>query len=170
MKTPPLLPEETLPRVLRTANTDGISVMAIAGFLALASAAGGDFHGAAIGLLVAAAGAIELHGAGLLRAGVARGMNWLLFSQPYLVVVLVGYAALRLYAYDPTLLREAMTPQMRASLAQQGWDEASFLHFVYTTTYVGLAIGTVLFQGGMALYYWRRRHAVVGALDLETEE
>ena len=168
MKTPPLLPEETLHRVLRVANFNGLSVMAISGMLALAAAATGDYRGAAIGLLVAAAGAIELHGAGLLRAGEARGTQWLIASQPYLLVVVLAYCALCLASYDPTALRRAMTSEMRASIAEAGYGEEHF-RMLYVTSYAVLAVGTFIYQGAMTLYYFRRRHAVTAALETEDE-
>jgi len=55
MKAPPLLPEETLLRVLRVARLDGLSVLVIAGVFALISALAGDGVGAVVGLLVAGA-------------------------------------------------------------------------------------------------------------------
>jgi hypothetical protein len=165
MKPPPLLPDETLHRVLRVANFDGISVLAIAGTLALASASVGDLFGAAIGLLVAAAGAIELHGAGLLRAGERRGMNWLIASQPYLAAVVLGYCALRLTSYDATLLRQAMTSDLRQSLADAGMEEEQFLRMVYTSSYAILAVGTLIYQGLMTLFYYKRRDAVIAAIE-----
>jgi hypothetical protein len=169
MKTPPLLPEETLHRVLRVANFNGMSVLAISGMLALAVASAGDYRGAAIGLLIAAAGAIELHGAGLLRAGEARGTQWLIASQPYLLVVVLGYCGLCLWSYDPAMLREAMTSDLRASLAQVGYSEERFLRMFYVTTYALLGIGTFIYQGAMTLYYFRRRRAVAAALEGEDE-
>lgn len=165
MKAPPLLPEETFARVVRVANLDGLSVMAIAGLLALAAASMRDFQNAAVGMLVAAAGAIELHGVALLRAGVARGMKWVLASQPYLLAVLLSYCALQLASYDPEPIRAVMTNEMRATLEQAGHTEEQFIRDVYTTVYVVLAIGTTLLQGGMTLYYWRRRDAVLAAID-----
>lgn len=170
MKAPPLLPEETLHRVLRVANVDGLSVLAIAGILALASASMGDWQGAAIGLLVAAAGAIELHGVGLLRAGDGRGMNWLVASQPYLLAMILVYCGLRWLSYDPALLRAALTSEMRAAIAQNGWTEEAFLRMVYMATYAVLAAGTALYQGGMTLYYLRRRSAVRTAVEGEAVE
>lgn len=164
MKAPPLLPEEAYSRVLRVANLDGLSVLAIAGMLALLAASMRDFHSAAIGMAIAAAGAIELHGAGLLRAGEARGMNWVLASQPYLWFVLMGYCALRLLTFDVEALRAALTPAMRATLAEAGYGEAEFLRNVYGMVYGALAIGTTLLQGGMTFYYVRRRQAVIAAV------
>ena len=169
MKTPPLLPEETLRRVLRVANMDGLSVMLIAGVLALAAAASGDYRGAAIGLLVAAAGAIELHGAGLVRAGERRGMQWVVASQPYLLLVLLGYCLLQLAHFDLSLLRAALTDEMRETIRQAGYTVDAFLRLVYRLTYLTLAFTTVIYQGGMTVYYLRRRGAVEAALDGDDE-
>lgn len=169
MKTPPLLPEETLHRVLRTATFDGWSVLVIAGVLALASAAAGSFWDTSIGLLVAAAGAIELHGVGLMRAGDSRGMRWVVASQPYLLVTILGYCALRMWSYDPALLREAMTSEMRGVLAQKGVTEER-LKNIYLVGYVVLALGTMIYQGGMTLFYYRRVAAVDAALASEWED
>lgn len=169
MKAPPLLPEETYFRVLRVAGMDGLSVMAVAGLLALAAAAMHDLPNAGVGLLVAAAGAIELHGVSLLRAGEERGMKWVLASQPYLLAVLLGYCAVRLASYDPAPLQVAMTPELRASLAEAGYSEDMFLRLAYRLVYVVLAVGTTVLQGGMTIYYWRRRAAVIVAVEGEPE-
>ena len=165
LKAPPLLPDETLHRVLRVANFNGLSVLALSGMLTLAIASTGDYHGAAFALLIAASGAIELHGAGLLRAGDVRGSRWLIASQPYLLVVMVGYCAIRLVNYDPALLRGAMTQEMKATLTQAGYEEERFLRMMYVTTYAVLAIGTIVYQGLLTAYYVRRRHAISAALD-----
>ena len=53
MRAPPLLPEETLFRVLRLARFNGLSVLGIAGFFAVISAAAQDVPGALVGVLVA---------------------------------------------------------------------------------------------------------------------
>lgn len=168
MKTPPLLPEETLHRVLRVANFNGLSVMALAGMMALAVASVGDYNGAAFALLVAASGAIELHGAGLIRAGEVRGTRWLIVSQPYLLVVMMAYCAIRLGTYDPEVLRTAMTSELKTALAQSGYEEERFLRLLYVTTYAVLAIGTLIYQGLMTAYYIRRRRAIESALQAES--
>src|SRR5678816_1370684 len=89
MQQPPLLPEETLARVLRLARFDGMGALVLGGMFALFAAAARDFPFAAIGLLAAGAGAVELHGAALLRQGDRRGMQWLVASQPYLLLVIL---------------------------------------------------------------------------------
>ena len=95
MKAPPLLPEETLIRVLRVARLDGLSVLVISGVFALVSALAGDGLGAVVGLLVAGAGAVELHGATLLEHGEPRGIDWLTGSQGFLLATIALYCALR---------------------------------------------------------------------------
>ena len=169
MKTPPLLPEETLHRVLRVANINGLSVLAVAGMITLAVASTGDYVGAAIGLSIAASGAIELHGAGLLRGGDSRGMRWLIVSQPYLLAVVLIYCGLRLMNYDPTVFDAAMTDDLRLALEQAGYEKERFFRMVYVGTYVILALATFIYQGLMTAYYARRREAVERALDEEEE-
>jgi hypothetical protein len=110
---PPLLPEETLIRVYRLARRDGLSVLMIAGAFALLTAAMGDRTGTAIGLLVSAAGAVELHGAHLLREGETRAMRWLIASQFYLMAVILAYCALRLLSFSPEFIDYALTPDLR---------------------------------------------------------
>ena len=169
MKTPPLLPEETLHRVLRVANINGMSVLAVAGMVTLAVASTGNWVGAAIGLSIAASGAIELHGAGLLRGGDSRGMRWLIASQPYLLAVVLIYCGLRLANYDPAVFDAAMTDELRLALEQAGYEKERFFRMVYVGTYTVLAIATFIYQGLMTLYYARRREAVERALDGEEE-
>lgn len=167
MKPPPFLPEETLLRVLRVARLDGMSVAAVAGVFALLAALAGDGLGAVIGLLVAGAGAIELHGATLLKHGEPRGMKWLVSSQVFLLVTVIGYCVLRLLHPGLEPLLAAMTDDMKASLETAGWTPEKFVSFVYNTTYYAVAVVTFFYQGGMALYYYRRRESVARALATE---
>ena len=164
MKAPPLLPEETLIRVLRVARLDGMSVLVIAGVFALISALAGDPVGAVIGLLVAGAGAVELHGATLLEHTDPRGMKWLVSSQLFLLATVIAYCALRLLHPAVEPLRGAITDDMKSQLEAAGWSQDEFIRFIYNTTYAAVAAVTLVYQGGMALYYFRRREAVTRAL------
>jgi hypothetical protein len=175
MKPPPFLPEETLHRTLRVATMEGLSVLVVAGIIALASAAAGDYAGTAAGLLVAAAGAIELHGAGLLRAGDGRGANWLVFSQPYLMAVILGICAWQLTHLDAQAIDELKAgahamygDSLSEKIAQTGMSEREYFRFVYHLTYWVVGAVTVGYQGFMTIYYVRRRDALVAAVE-ETE-
>jgi hypothetical protein len=161
---PPLLPAEALRRTVRLARLDGTTMLALAGVFALASASGKDVTGATVGLLVAGAGAIELHGATLLRHGAARGVNWLVASQLFLLVVVLAYVGQRLAHVDVTSMRVLLTEEQRTVIRQAGMTVDSFLATVYRIAYELVAAATVLYQGGMALHYLRRRGSIAAAL------
>jgi hypothetical protein len=171
---PPLLhAHEIFTRVVRIARFDGMSVLIVSGAFALLAAAIGDFRGAVIGVLIAGAGAMEMHGVGLLRHGDPGGMHWLVRSQIFLLITLLGYCALRLTHPDLESLHEGFKTAMHSPAMQQAWamqesmgmTEDRFLRQVYTLTYFSLAIATLIYQGGMAIFYVRRRDAVHQALE-----
>ncbi len=165
---PPLLPAETLYRLLRLARLDGTVVLALASAFALASALGGNRLEVLVGVLIAGAGALELHGAGLLRAGEVRGISWLVASQLYLLAAVLGYVGLRLMSFDPALINLIMTDTLRQRYLDAGLTHAQIdqvVEWSYYLTYAIVGVVTLLYQGGMALYYFRRRDAVAKALD-----
>jgi hypothetical protein len=181
VKKPPPLPSEVLRRVLRVARIDGVSVLGFAGACALVSASIRDVTGAVIGLVVAGAGAIELHGAALLRVGSFKGMRWLVSSQAYLMSAILGYAALKLQHPDLALMRRFMAhysaaagqdamDQFNAQLQAQGVTMDQALVGFLTLVYLALAFVTLVYQGGMIVYYMRRREAVAIALEEAEQE
>jgi hypothetical protein len=161
---PPLLPAFALRRVMHIARLDGLGVLTIAGLFALISALVHDQPGTAIGLAVAGAGAIELHGVTLLRHGAEKGMLWLVGSQLLLLVVILGYVGLRLSHVDVTMMRPLLSDAQQQVIVQSGLSVDSFLRLVYKGTYVLVGVLTVLYQGGLTIYYQRRRTAVAAAL------
>lgn len=168
MPQPPLLPEAILARVHRLAMLDGMGVVFFAGIYAIGSAADGIAMAAVIGLLGAAAGAMELHGAGLLRYGQPRGVSWLVASQPLLLGVIWAYCVYRLY-YNVEIppIPEFLEDAVRRASEQMAMSEAEYASFSYRTTYQVLAILSFFYQGGMTYYYFTRRHAVSRALGEE---
>jgi hypothetical protein len=167
---PPILPSETLRRVMRLARFDGLSVLIVAGGFALLSAASRDVSGSVVGLLIAGAGAIELHGVGLLKAG-QNGMRWLVSSQLYLMAVILAYCGFRLLRPDvawmlPYVTGEAAEPILQAA-QQQGMTVEQLLVGAMAMLYLMVAAVTLVYQGGMTIYYLRRRRAVEAALQEE---
>ena len=164
MQAPPLLPEETLARVLRLARFDGLGVLVLAGAFALLAAAAREPAFAAAGLAAAGAGAVELHGVSLLRHVDSRGLRWLLASQPLLLAAVWAYCALRLAASDSPPLPDELRPAVEATAAQLGLSTADYLRLVHRVTHGLVAVLAAAYQGGLCWYYWRRREPVRRAL------
>jgi hypothetical protein len=167
MQQPPLLPEETLARVLRLARFDGMGALVLGGMFALVAAAARDFPFATIGLLASGAGALELHGAALLRQGEPRGMRWLVASQPFLWFVILTYCALRLWLVEIPPVPEAFQGVFAASARQWNMSVEDYQRALNRITAFAVAAAATGFQGGMMLYYLRRRNAVQRALSAE---
>lgn len=165
MRAPPLLPEETLYRVVRFARFNGISALVVAGVFGLMCAASKDLPGATIGVLVAGAGALELHGVGLLQYGEKRGVAWLIGSQIYLLVIVLAYIGYRSQHLDLEAVRLVMSAEQRETIAAAGLDETEFLRIIATISNAIFGVITLLYQGGMALYYYRRRAPIAAALE-----
>ena len=167
MRQPPLLPEETLARVLRIAQFDGMTVLLLATFFAIVSAVNGHMPFAVVGLLGAGAGAIELHGAALLRHGDPRGMAWVTASQPFLWLVLVGYCALRLTLVEISPLPSEFQAVLAERAAAEGLSREELLRTINRTTVFLLLPASLLCLGGMTIFYLRRRRAVRRALETD---
>jgi hypothetical protein len=167
MQAPPLLPEETLARVLRLARFDGLGVMVLAGAFALLAAAGGEKAYAAVGLAAAGAGAVELHGVTLLRHGESRGLRWLLTSQLLLLAAVWAYCALRLGHFSPPPLPEQLRETVEETARQLGMAPADYLRLVHRITHGLVAVLATAYQGGICWYYWRRREPIRQALAPE---
>lgn len=167
MQQPPLLPEETLFRVLRLAKLDGTGVLILGAMFAVLAAAGGDARFAIIGLLAAGAGAIELHGAALLRQGAPRGMRWLIFSQPFLLLVIYAYCWIRLTHFEMPPIPERFQEPIEQAAQQLGLTVEGYFQMVNRLTAKVVSVIATIYQGCMTIYYLRRRDAVTRALELE---
>jgi len=165
MKKPPLLPFEALRRVLRVARFNGWIVLVISGAFALGSASIHDTVGTAVGLLIAGAGAMELHGASRLNHGAAQGVNWMIGSQFYLMAVVFGYIGLRLQHVDTGSLQPYLTQEQHQAIAQAGLTTDEFLRAVYVSTWCLVGGVTLIYQSAMAIYYHRRRGSIAAALQ-----
>jgi hypothetical protein len=161
-------PADTLKRVIKIARVNGMVVVFPVSFLcALIALAIGDLSSAIAGLLVAAAGWSEWHGAKLLQRGRARGIGWLVRSQLYLLGIIEIYAVARIASYDPEYVRSMVTPEMRQIFDSAGLNIEQVMPMVRTAFYAlygSLIVLTLFYQGGLALYYWRRTETVRAAL------
>jgi hypothetical protein len=184
-RIPPLLPDEVLRRVLRVARFNGTCVLAVAAFFGLATAMAHDEMSTIISVVVAGTGAVELHGAGLLRNGEDRGVRWLVSSQFALLAVILGYVGMQLaytnvgsmHALVTEMMKSVFTDdqrrefinQERSALTQSGVTPDEALRSVFVLTYTVVSVVSIIYQGGLALYYLRRRAAVTRALTESVE-
>ncbi|MDD2763839.1 MAG: hypothetical protein PHE83_07705 [Opitutaceae bacterium] len=162
-------PEEVLRRVLKTSRLNGWSVAIFAGLCSLVSLAFGDPVGCSVGLLVTLGGALEVRGHRLLRRRDVGGMRWLVRSQLLVLGVIWAYAVTRLLSFDQELMRELATPDMRTMLSELGLtldDIVPLVQRVFYLLYGSVMAATLIYQGGLALYYRRRTPAVAQALAL----
>jgi hypothetical protein len=159
--------EKILQRVLFISAADGWSVVVLAALGCLVSLALGDLSGILIGLLVFAAGMLELRGRRRLRRRDPAGMKQLVRAQLFLLTVILVYCVSRLGSFDAETAMANLTPEMQAALNEAGVARADLLPLVRLAFYVIYATVTVvsiIFQGGLALYYRSRTAAVTQAL------
>lgn len=156
-------------RVLRLARLDGLGLLVLGAVFAVMAAAAQEGPFAAIGLLAAGAGAIELHGVSLLREGEPRGMDWLIASQPFLLLVIWCYGCLRLVSFELPPVPEGMGELAAVGAAQWGLSVEAYFERVNTLTVAVLSLVALAYQGGMTIYYVKRRRPVLQALAHGTE-
>ncbi|SDR84121.1 hypothetical protein [Opitutus sp. GAS368] len=168
MTVPELSPQaKTLKRVLAIARFNGWSVIVIAGLGVMVTLLLGDLVGTFIGVLAAAAGWMEVRGHRMLRRRDPAGMTWLVRSQLFLLSVILVYCVTRLGSFDADTAMASLTPDMEALLKEAGLARGDILPLVRTTflaTYLTFAVVSIIYQGGMALYYRSKTRLVTAAL------
>jgi hypothetical protein len=168
MPTPTLSPAEiSLQRVLTVSRLNGWSVVVISALGSLLALAMGDLLSALIGLLVLAAGLMEVRGHRQLQQRNPAGLILLVRSQLFLLAVMLVYCAGRLGSFDADTALASLTPDMEVMLAEAGLDKSSLLPLVRTAffaLYSVVAAITLIYQGGLALFYRSKIKFVTQAL------
>lgn len=157
---------------MRLARLHGSSVMIISGAFALASAANQGVSGAVVGLLIALAGAGEVHGASLLGNGRTEGTRWLVGAQLYLLLIILAYCVYSVQTLNVAEI-QAQIADAQKSLPDE-WKKVLFpddqpmtpalIKASYTQSFMLVALGSIVYQGLMARYYAKRRVAIELAL------
>ena len=161
--------EKALKRVVAIARFNGWSVVVIAALGALLALLLGDFVGTFIGLLATIAGWMEVRGQQMLRRRDPAGMRWLVRSQMFLLSVILVYCITRLGSFDADTAMANLTPDMEAMLKEAGLARGDILPMVRTAflaTYLSVAVVSIIYQGGMALYYRSKTRLVTAALTV----
>lgn len=149
--------------MLRLAFLDGRVVLVIGAMIGLMAAGEREAIGAVAGLLAAGTGAMELHGANLLRDRDPRGVTWLVRSQLALLVVALGFCAARLGNFDVIQEQFVITPDIERTFRDAGMatDEIlPMLRKVYFATYLFGGTIALVYKLGMARFYHQRREQV----------
>jgi pyrimidine-nucleoside phosphorylase len=165
--------DKALSRVLKLARFNGWSVAIIAGVCALASLAFGDLMGCLVGVLAVSAGAMEIRGYRLLKKRDATGLKWAIRAELWLLTVIAVYAVTRLASFDPEAAMGNLTPEMKSMLKEAGVDTTEILPMVrlmFHLIYGGVLVLTIIYQGGLALFYRRRTALVTEAIDTPNQE
>jgi hypothetical protein len=176
---PPRPPEEVLRRVIRFSRLNGWSAVLFAGLGALVSLGLLDPISVSICLLIGLGGVLEVHGQRMLVRRDAGGMRWLVRAQLVVLAVVWLYAATHLVSFDAVYLRDEVIPNARELLSAFGMDlnqifeqadldtnaVVAFVRLMFVTIYGSLMLVTLIYQGGLALYYRRRTAAVEAALQ-----
>jgi hypothetical protein len=159
--------EKSLRRVLLISAIDGWSITVFAGLCTLLSLPFGEWVGVCIGAIVTTGGIVELRGRTRLINGDATGLSWLVRAQVLILATIWLYAFRTLLAFDQAAIMAEITPEMRDYLAMSGValaDVEALLKPVYFGFYLVVMGVTLLFQGGLALYYFSCRTNVSTAL------
>ena len=168
MPTSTLSPAEiSLQRLLTVSRLNGWSVIVISSLGSLLALAIGDLLSTLIGLLVLAAGLLEVRGHRQLQQRDPAGLTLLVRSQLFLLAVMLVYCAGRLGSFDADTALASLTPDMEIILAEAGLDKSSLLPLVRTAffaLYSAVAAITLIYQGGLALFYRSKIKLVTEAL------
>jgi hypothetical protein len=111
---------------------------------------------------------MEVRGHLMLKRNNIGGMRWLVASQLAVLAVIWAYAISRLLSYDDRMVREVITPKMLMSLNELGLTLADILPLVRRIVdllYGSVLATTLIYQGGMALFYRHCTPAVNTALN-----
>lgn len=161
------LPEPTLRRVLALSLMDGWCMTLFSGFCTSVSLLTGEWTGACVGAIVMSCGVTTLRSRKRLIVGDAVGIVWLLRAQLVVLTIVFLYVLGNLLAYDTAALMAHLTPEIRNMLDQYGVslaDLESLMKPLYFGIYLLVMAGTLLFQGGLALFYKTRRGQVTAEL------
>jgi hypothetical protein len=157
---------------MRLARLHGGSMMIISGAFALASAANQGVAGAVVGLLIALAGAGEVHGASVLANGRTDGTRWLIGAQLYLLLVMLAYCVYSVQTLNVAELQaqfidaqKSLPDEFKKVLFPDDMPlTPALIKASYTQSFMLVALGSIIYQGLMARYYAKRRVAIELAL------
>lgn len=164
-----LSPENILRRITRLSAINGWSITVVAGLGGLISLAFADWIGAITGIVVALGGATELRGRRRILARDASGVRLLVLAQGIVLGMLWVYAITQLVRFDAAALLAGLPPEVQTMFDEAGYDRASVQQLLFIANlalYAAVMLASLIYQGGLALYYRHRAPTVAEALGL----
>ena len=107
---------------------------------------------------------MEVHGGTLLNHYDLRGSRWLVSSQAVCLLGILVYCAVRLVFVQIPPLPEEVNALIAADARQLGMTSEEFVRKTYVAGFILIAVLSVFYQGGMAIYYLRRKRSVAQAI------
>jgi len=156
--------QRRLARVLTIARVDGWSLIAVAGPAGLVSLFSRDLPSTLTAAGVTLCGLLELRGHARLRRREVSGLRWLIAAQLSCLLFILGYVAVIVRAASADHLLSLLPAFSKAQLEFLFPDPAElrFWFAILTQLSAWLLAGlTLLYQGGLALYYARTRVAAL---------
>ncbi|MGD1002265.1 MAG: hypothetical protein ABSA67_16375 [Candidatus Brocadiia bacterium] len=158
--------EKKRARIAKVAGRNGWSVVVLGGLCLAGSLLEFSVAGILVCLAALASGCMELSGRRRLKQNRPEAGRWLAGSQLLLLVAVILYSVSQLLLLDPNEimmhlsdLRQAMDPNDLKKLIVR------VIHILYPL----VIAGTVLFQGGLWLYYTRATRKLEQAAAEESQ-
>ena len=146
-----------LARAAALARSNALGYAIFGGLTIVVAVFGPDVLGLAIGAIVAGVGAAQLRAVPRLRHGDSAAPRAMARNELVLLGGIIGYCVLKL-----TVLRES-GDELQAQVGDTsglGMDLGELVDSLNTTVYSTFIAVTLLYQGGLALYFLRRRPMV----------
>lgn len=146
---------KTRRRLMIVAAVNGWSVAVLGGLCLLLSVVWFSLWGVLIGAAATASGCMELSGRRRVKQGRPEAGRWLAGSQLLLLGAIFLYAGYELLSFDPQALLKAVPPDYRQALGSFESEEelGQLFGLIVHLIYAVVMLATLLYQGGLCLYY-----------------
>lgn len=161
-------PTEILHRIIRLSGINGWCVTVAAGLGTLVSLALADVIAAFTGAVVTLGGITELRGRHALLRGDLRGIRLLFLAQLLVLLMILVYAITQLLTFDAAALVARLPSEVHTMLQDAAMDVASLkqlLTLAHTIAYSAVILASVIYQGGLAIYYRHRAPVIAMGLN-----
>lgn len=151
-------PQKRFGRIFGISKMNGGSITIIAGIFTLFSLFSGDLISIFVSGLVTCCGILELVGRSKLLKYEDRSSVLLPGSQILLLITIWTYSISKLFTISPESIRNSVSQDILLMLNSLSGSESAIFELVTDVlkmTYITLIIVTAIYQGGLAIYYWR---------------